>query len=135
VPTRSCSNNFRVALIGLSHSSLSNLGSGSEVPDGSPGKPVPITPATRYVNGGPEPDGPSLPGQISLACGISTVLVTPGRHRAVKKPTRGLPDQVTVPCNSIKKSYGSGSLDLGSGRFGLDRVGQFFDRKFASLIR
>jgi hypothetical protein len=48
------------------------------------------------------------------------ILVTPGRHRAVKKPTRGdqLPDQ--VPCNSIKKSYGQfGVLDLGSGRFGL----------------
>jgi hypothetical protein len=47
------------------------------------------------------------------------VPVMPGQHQAVKKPTRGdqLPDQ--VPCNSMKTSYGSGSLDLGSGLFGL----------------
>jgi hypothetical protein len=44
-------------VIGLSQLSVSNLGSGSE-----PVKSVLITLPTSYVNGGPEPDEPSLPG-------------------------------------------------------------------------
>jgi hypothetical protein len=51
-------------LVGLSHLSLSNLGSGSEVPDRSSVKPVPNTLARTCVDGGPEPDEPTLPGAL-----------------------------------------------------------------------